>query len=130
MVNGNNALGESGIVEHFVDHAAILDKVELNISGTRRKRHPVGMGVGKRLRTGGPGRNYGWSKHWNGGIAELPSELRYAASRPWLPRFRIVLHPEGFPLTVATILFNLSRIFRRGFRAQMSYAEIAFDVTG
>jgi hypothetical protein len=122
---------DRGVFRYLVDRAAFIDRVELNVWGTRKLQPPTSVSTGKPFRIARPKSIYGWAVNGVCGEMANPFQLRFGVLRHFktVPPFRLVMHSQKMPVSWAQVERVLRSLLRSGFRAEVSRAEFTFDLS-
>lgn len=120
-----------GVFPHLIDTAAFLDKVELGISGIRRRRPLPIIELRKSRAIGGDNRPYARSVRGECVPSGNPFEFRYGRIQSWphLPPCRLIARSNVCPLTGTQISLIARGLMRRGYRAHVALVELTFDTS-
>jgi hypothetical protein len=124
--------GASGVFRYLVNHAAFVDKVVLNVWGVRRKRPSSRIKGSDNLAIGGPGRFYARCLPRHHRLSGNDLQVRYGLLKPFanLSPYTVTAWSVKSPLTCADVFLVLDGLFRRGYKAVISSAEMTFDTEG
>ncbi len=127
MERGNS----DGVFQYLIDRAAFLDRVELSIWGTRRRRAIKHVSLMPTFAIGGPKSFYARAANGFCRATGNTFQLRYGVMR-WfrrVPPYRLILYSNATPLSYAQVELIVKALVRGGFRAQVSKIELTFDLS-
>jgi hypothetical protein len=121
---------QNGIFGHVQNSCSFVDLVKIAVRGVRRKRVEEAIVVESTPAIGGRGRVYARCVRAHHLISGNPLQLAYGLMRKFshVSPFSLTVWSDSAPVTCAEVQLVLDGFFRRGYRADVSSAEITFDV--
>lgn len=117
---------------HLINFAAFLDKLVINVWGTKRKMTPDRTVEESNLAIGGLGRFYARCSKQRSVPSGNRFQLAYGLMRHYRNQspFKFTLWAGNGPVLCADTFLVLDSILRQGYRARVSSVELAFDIEG
>jgi hypothetical protein len=126
-------MDNDGVFGHTTDRAAFIDRVDLGIWGKRRTWPlPWMVTIDRNFPIGGPKSMYARCVDGFCPVTGNPFQEKYGVMR-WpdrVPERRLTLRSQRTPLSGAQVELVSRSLMRKGFRSQVSQAEMTFDFTG
>ena len=119
----------SGVFNYAVNRAAFIDKVIVDVKGTRRTRSIPRVRKQQNLAIAGPGRFYARVMRGIDAVAGNGLQLKYGLMRRFenLSPFVLTLWADSRPVTCAGVLCALDSLLRLGHKSTISAVELTFD---
>src|SRR5579864_2506584 len=117
------------VYEGLVNYAAFVDKIVVDVKGTRRAKPKMQLVTGKSRAIGGPDSFYARCVDGRT-LGGNPFQLGYGPMRPYkhVAPFKSTFRAGRRPLLCSDTLLCLDNLFRRGYKASVSRVELTFDV--